>query len=119
MRRLLSDWQVAPILQIHTGQWLTVLSGTDRALTTIASQTVNQVLPNAYASNKGTANGNDTLNWLNPAAGLCAQFGRQSGRLALAAKNAGRLARAEDVQFVHPWGRMNEAQFGFAGRGRL
>jgi len=97
MRRLLSDWQVAPILQIHTGQWLTVLSGTDRALTTIASQTVNQVLPNAYASNKGTANGNDTLNWLNPAAGLCAQFGRQSGRLALAAKNAGRLARAEDV----------------------
>jgi hypothetical protein len=67
MRRLFSDWQVAPILQIHTGQWLTVLSGTDRALTTVASQTANQVLPNAYASNKGTANGNATINWLNPA----------------------------------------------------
>jgi len=66
-RRLLSDWQVAPILQIHSGQWLTVLSGTDRALTTVASQTVNQVLPNAYASNKGTELGNTTVSWLNPA----------------------------------------------------
>ena len=66
-RRLLSDWQIAPILQIHTGQWLTVTSGTDRALTTVSGQTVNQVLPNAYAANKGSANGNDTLNWLNPA----------------------------------------------------
>jgi hypothetical protein len=65
-RWLLSDWQVAPILQIHSGQWLTVTSGTDRALTTVANQTVNQVLSNAYASNKGSANGNYTLNWLNP-----------------------------------------------------
>src|SRR6516164_879184 len=32
------------------------------------TQTVNQVMPNAYASNKGTANGNATINWLNPAA---------------------------------------------------
>ena len=67
-RRLLSDWQIAPILQIHTGQWLTVTSGTDRALTTVTGQTVNQVLANAYAANKGSENGNDTLNWLNPAA---------------------------------------------------
>jgi len=65
-RRLFSDWQIAPILQIHSGQWLTVTSGTDRALTTVAGQTVNQVLPNAYAANKGSANGNATLNWLNP-----------------------------------------------------
>jgi hypothetical protein len=67
-RRLLSDWQIAPILQIHSGQWLTVTSGTDRALTTVANQTVNQVLANPYASNKGAANGNATINWLNPAA---------------------------------------------------
>jgi hypothetical protein len=67
-RRLLSDWQIAPILQIHGGQWLTITSGTDRALTTLGGQTANQVLPNAYAANKGSANGNATLNWLNPAA---------------------------------------------------
>jgi hypothetical protein len=67
MRRLFSDWQVAPILQIRTGQWLTITSGTDRALTTVTGQTANQVLPNAYALNKGSANGNRTLNWLNPA----------------------------------------------------
>src|SRR5581483_868485 len=67
-RRFLSDWQIAPILQIHSGQWLTITSGTDRALTTVAGQTANQVLPDAYAANKGSANGNGTLNWLNPAA---------------------------------------------------
>lgn len=67
-RRLLSDWQVAPILQIHTGQWLTITSGTDRALTTVAGQTVNQVLPDPYAAKKGSANGNTTINWLNPGA---------------------------------------------------
>jgi hypothetical protein len=67
-RRLFSDWQVAPILQIHTGQWLTITSGTDRALTTVAGQTANQMLPDAYALNKGSANGNTTLNWLNPSA---------------------------------------------------
>lgn len=64
-RRLLSDWQIAPILQIHSWQWLTVTSGTDRALTTVANQTVNQVLSNPYAANKGVANGNATINWLN------------------------------------------------------
>ncbi len=65
-RRLLSNWQIAPILLIHSGQWLTVTSGTDRALTTVAGQTVNQVLSNAYAANRGSANGNATLNWLDP-----------------------------------------------------
>ena len=52
-RRLFSYWQVAPILQIHSGQWLTLVSGTDRALTTVTGQTVNQVLPNAAPTTRG------------------------------------------------------------------
>ncbi len=49
---LASNWQVAPILQLRSGPFLTITSGTDRALTTAAGQTVNQLLPNVYATSK-------------------------------------------------------------------
>ena len=57
---LVSGWQIAPILQIRSGQALTVTAGTDQSLTTIPGQTANQVLPDPYCSSKG-------INcWLNP-----------------------------------------------------
>jgi hypothetical protein len=63
LRRLASDWQVAPIFILRSGGYFSIVPGTDRALTTAPAQTVNLVNPDAvYAANKGV-NG-----WLNPAA---------------------------------------------------
>ena len=63
LRRLASDWQVAPIFILRSGGYFSIVPGTDRALTTAPAQTVNLVNPDAvYAANK-SVNG-----WLNPAA---------------------------------------------------
>jgi hypothetical protein len=63
LRRLGSNWQVAPILTARSGQNFTVVPGTDRALTTAPAQTVNLAQPNAvYASNQSVNS------WLNSAA---------------------------------------------------
>ena len=43
LRILASNWQLAPILTLHSAQWFTVTSGTDRALTTATTQTANYV----------------------------------------------------------------------------
>jgi hypothetical protein len=59
---LLSDWQIAPIIQIRSGQALNVTSGLDQALTTVAGQTPLQVLKDPYCANK------NYNCWLNPAA---------------------------------------------------
>ena len=59
---LLSNWQIAPIIQIRSGQALNVTSGLDQALTTVAGQTPLQVLPNPYCATQ-----NYTC-WLNAAA---------------------------------------------------
>jgi hypothetical protein len=62
-RRLGSDWQIAPILVLRSGQYFTIVPGTDRALTTEPAQTVNLVNPS------GVFMANPTVNqWLNPAA---------------------------------------------------
>jgi hypothetical protein len=64
-------WQIAPILQIKSGNFVSILSGTDRALTTTASQTANQILPDVYAPNKGQGCPGATtpcISWLNKAA---------------------------------------------------
>ena len=50
LRILASDWQVAPNLEIKSSQFFTVISGSDRALTTIANQTPNLVNLNPYPS---------------------------------------------------------------------
>ncbi len=63
LRRIASDWQVAPILTARSGQYITIVPGTDRALTTAPAQTVNLVSPNSvYAANQSVNN------FLNPAA---------------------------------------------------
>jgi hypothetical protein len=59
---LASDWQLAPIFQIRSGQALTVTAGTDQSLTTVAGQTAVQVLQNPYTPGKSISS------WLNPAA---------------------------------------------------
>ena len=64
---LASGWQVAPILQIHSGSAFTVTAGSDQSLTTIPGQTANQLAQDPYATNKGQVNGIAQFSWLNPA----------------------------------------------------
>jgi Carboxypeptidase regulatory-like domain/TonB dependent receptor len=56
LRMLASDWQVAPIMEIKSAAFFSVLDGTDRALTTVASQTPNLVSQNPYPSNQNINN---------------------------------------------------------------
>ena len=53
LQKLVGNWQIAPILQLKSGNFLSILSGTDRALTTAAGQTANQVSADVYSTNKG------------------------------------------------------------------
>jgi hypothetical protein len=55
LQAIAGSWQVAPILQVKSGNFLTITSGTDRALTTANGQTANQLLSDVYAANKGSA----------------------------------------------------------------
>jgi hypothetical protein len=53
LRMLASNWQIAPILQIKSAQFFSIVPGTDRALTTAPAQTGNllspdQVYPRAF-----------------------------------------------------------------------
>jgi len=52
MRRLASDWQFAPNLEIKSAQLFTVVTGTDRALTTTPNQPPNLLLGNPYPANQ-------------------------------------------------------------------
>jgi hypothetical protein len=63
LRIIASDWQVAPIVQIRSAQFFTIVPGTDRALTTAPAQTGNLLDPNGlYPS------GQNVNNWINKSA---------------------------------------------------
>ena len=64
LRMVASDWQIAPIIVVHSAQFFTITSGTDVALTTAPGQTGNALLPGnqEYAANQSVTN------WLNKAA---------------------------------------------------
>jgi len=63
LRALGSGWQISGIARLQTGNYLTVVSGFDTALTNATgSNRANQVLADPYAPNKGVDQ------WLNPAA---------------------------------------------------
>jgi hypothetical protein len=55
LRMIASNWQFAPILQLKSGNFYTITSGTDQALTTAAGQTPNQVLGDVFVPNRGSA----------------------------------------------------------------
>ncbi|PWU06790.1 MAG: hypothetical protein C5B51_11595 [Terriglobia bacterium] len=69
LRILASDWQFAPNLEIKSAQFFTVLSGSDRALTTIANQPPNLVSTDVYAPNQSPSQ------WLNKSAFVAAPLG--------------------------------------------
>jgi hypothetical protein len=60
-RALLTGWQIAPILALHSGFWSTPLTGTDNSLTGIGLDRPNQV-GNPYVRNT------QTLQWFGPTA---------------------------------------------------
>ncbi|PYS55807.1 MAG: hypothetical protein DMG13_02465 [Acidobacteria bacterium] len=60
LRLLASNWQLAPILQLKSGNFMTIFAGTDRALTTVTAtattgQTGNQVSPDVFATSRKAA----------------------------------------------------------------
>ena len=50
-----SNWQLAPILQLKSGNFLNILTGTDTALTAVNGQTANQVLPDVFAPSEAAS----------------------------------------------------------------
>jgi hypothetical protein len=61
LRWIASDWQIAPILILRSGSYFSIVPGTDRALTTAPSQTVNLVNPSLIFPAQQTVN-----QWLTP-----------------------------------------------------
>jgi len=46
------DWQLAPIVSLHSGSYFSVTTGVDNALTGIGAQRPNQILPNVYCTDR-------------------------------------------------------------------
>jgi hypothetical protein len=68
-RRLLSDWQIAPLIHASSGQPVNVTTGKDQSLTGLNNDRPNQMLSNVYAANPVCNNGSTAcVQWLNPAA---------------------------------------------------
>jgi hypothetical protein len=67
--RLLSNWEIAPLVHASSGQPLNIVVGKDNSLTNLNNDRPNQVLANAYATNSICNNGTTPcVQWLNPAA---------------------------------------------------
>jgi hypothetical protein len=65
MRAVASDWQVAPILQLRTGNYFSVVPGTDRTLTTEPAQTGNYAGGDPYAPPTAGCSPAPCVPWLN------------------------------------------------------
>jgi hypothetical protein len=61
LRAIGSNWRFSPLLKINSGQYVSIITSSDVALTAIASQRVNQVLANPYGAKTPKS-------FLNPAA---------------------------------------------------
>ena len=85
LRVVASNWQVAPILQLRTGSFFSVIPGTDRALTTEPNQTGNYIGGDALAPTAGCTPA-PCVPWLNkssfaiPALGTRGNLGQNSIR---------------------------------------
>jgi hypothetical protein len=66
--RILSDWQIAPIITARSGQPLNLTSGTDNSLTTLNTDRPNQINPNVFTSNPNSCKTAPCVQWLNPLA---------------------------------------------------
>jgi hypothetical protein len=79
LRILASNWQIAPILQIKSAQFFTIVPGTDRALTTAPAQTGELLNPNeVYPSNQRVTNWINTSAFALPALGTYGNLGQNN-----------------------------------------
>ncbi|MGD0127033.1 MAG: carboxypeptidase regulatory-like domain-containing protein [Terriglobia bacterium] len=58
--RLIGNWQIAPLLSYHTGNWYSVFTAVDNSLTGVGNDRANALGGNPYLRNMST------LQWLNP-----------------------------------------------------
>ncbi|MBV9507550.1 MAG: carboxypeptidase regulatory-like domain-containing protein [Acidobacteriia bacterium] len=79
LRMLASNWQIAPILQIKSAQFFTIVPGTDRALTTAPAQTGNLVSPDqVYPSNQNVSHWINTSAFALPPLGTYGSLGQNN-----------------------------------------
>ena len=94
VNRLLSDWQVAPLVHASSGQPLNIIVGKDNSLTLLNNDRPNQVLADYSATNPICNNGTTAcVQFLNPAAftAECARHVRQSRTQCVARSPHGEL----------------------------
>jgi len=65
---IISDWQVAPIIRVQSGNRGTVTSGNDNALSGMGGQRAVQVLDDVYLDNPEYTNASTNVKYVNPAA---------------------------------------------------
>jgi hypothetical protein len=65
--RLLSNWQLAPLFHVSSGQPLNITTGHDDSLTDLNNDRPNQVLADAYPATPGCKSA-PCYQWINPAA---------------------------------------------------
>ena len=88
-RRVLSDWQIAPILSARSGQPLNITTGTDNSLTGLGNDRPNQVVANAYESNANACKTAPCVQWLLPnAPGVSAFVANPLGTYGNVGRNA-------------------------------
>jgi len=69
VNRLLSGWEIAPLIHASSGQPLNVTVGKDNSLTGLNNDRPNQILSSTAATNPVCSNGSTPcVQWLNPAA---------------------------------------------------
>ena len=69
------DWQLSPIVGVHSGSYFGVTTGVDNALTGIGAQRPNQILSNVYCANKSIACWMNAKAFGSPAPGTLGDLG--------------------------------------------
>jgi hypothetical protein len=79
LRKIASGWRLSPIVKLLSGDYMSVTTSTDIALTGIDSQRVNQILASPYG-NKTVSNYLNPSAFVRPATGTLGNVGRGSIR---------------------------------------
>jgi hypothetical protein len=69
------DWQLAPIVSLHSGSYFSVTTGVDNALTGIGAQRPNQILPNVYCADRNINCWMNAQAFASPATGTLGDLG--------------------------------------------
>lgn len=102
--KIISDWQIAPIVRVQTGNRSTVTTGTDVALTGTANQRPVQVLDNPYGDKTAA-------NYINPAAFALPAVGTYSTLKPFTIVNPGRLQNDISISRTFKMGSARTLQF--------